>query len=160
MSGITSRRRRAEDAALLARFLALSPKAETYYGALRQLELAVAHIDSKILERKSPEHTHFSFELRLHLNRQHMGTDRQFIPRYQPAESYRVANKRGFAFCHLRNQVSILDTRESECSVKPQHITGVFPFRRVRFNEQLVRSGLPLDYPLQVPEPPSFAPQE
>ena len=60
-----------------------------------------------------------------------------------------MANKRGFAFCHLRNQVSILDTRESERSVKPQNITGVFPFRRVRFNEQLVRSGLPLDYPLQ-----------
>jgi hypothetical protein len=38
-------RERAEDAALLARFLALSPKAETYYGALRQRELhATGHV--------------------------------------------------------------------------------------------------------------------
>jgi hypothetical protein len=38
-------RRRAEDAALLARFLALSPKAEPYFGALRQQEIhAMGHL--------------------------------------------------------------------------------------------------------------------
>lgn len=38
-------RKRGEEAALLARFLALSPKAELYYGALRQRELhAMSHV--------------------------------------------------------------------------------------------------------------------
>jgi hypothetical protein len=45
LSRLLEERKRAEDAALLARFLALSPKAETYYGALRQRELhAMGHV--------------------------------------------------------------------------------------------------------------------
>jgi len=39
VSRLLQERKRAEDAVLLARFLALSPKAEAYYGALRQREL-------------------------------------------------------------------------------------------------------------------------
>jgi len=45
VSRLLAERKRAEDAALLARFLALSPKAEAYYGALRQRELhAMGHV--------------------------------------------------------------------------------------------------------------------
>jgi hypothetical protein len=45
LSRLLEERKRAEDAALLARFLALSPKAEAYYGALRQRELhAMGHV--------------------------------------------------------------------------------------------------------------------
>ena len=45
LSRLLEERKRGEDAALLARFLALSPKAEAYYGALRQRELhAVGHV--------------------------------------------------------------------------------------------------------------------
>jgi hypothetical protein len=45
LSRLLAERKRAEDAALLARFLALSPKAEAYYGALRQRELhAMGHV--------------------------------------------------------------------------------------------------------------------
>jgi transposase len=45
ISRLLEERKRGEDAALLARFLALSPKAEAYYGALRQRELhAVGHV--------------------------------------------------------------------------------------------------------------------
>jgi len=45
LSRLLEEHKRAEDAALLARFLALSPKAETYYGALRQREHhALGHI--------------------------------------------------------------------------------------------------------------------
>jgi hypothetical protein len=45
LSRLLAERKRAEDAALLARFLALSPKAETYFGALRQRELhAMGHV--------------------------------------------------------------------------------------------------------------------
>jgi Mu transposase, C-terminal domain len=45
VSRLLEERKRGEDAALLARFLALSPKAEAYYGALRQRELhAVGHV--------------------------------------------------------------------------------------------------------------------
>jgi hypothetical protein len=45
LSRLLEERKRGEDAALLARFLALSPKAETYFGALRQRELhAMGHV--------------------------------------------------------------------------------------------------------------------
>jgi hypothetical protein len=45
VSRLLEERKRAEDAVLLARFLALSPKAESYYGALRQRELhAMGHV--------------------------------------------------------------------------------------------------------------------
>ena len=45
VSRLLQERKRAEDAALLARFLALSSKAESYYGALRQRELhAMGHV--------------------------------------------------------------------------------------------------------------------
>jgi hypothetical protein len=45
LSGLLAERKRGEEAALLARFLALSPHAETYYGALRQRELhALGHV--------------------------------------------------------------------------------------------------------------------
>ena len=45
LSRLLEERKRGEDAALLARFLALSPKAEAYYGALRQRELhAMGHV--------------------------------------------------------------------------------------------------------------------
>jgi transposase len=45
LSRLLAERKRGEDAALLARFLALSPKAEAYYGALRTRELhAMAHV--------------------------------------------------------------------------------------------------------------------
>jgi transposase len=45
VSRLLSERKRAEDAALLARFLALSPKAERYYTALRERELhAFGHV--------------------------------------------------------------------------------------------------------------------
>lgn len=45
LSRLLAERKRAEDAALLARFLALSPKAETYFGALRARELhAMGHV--------------------------------------------------------------------------------------------------------------------
>jgi len=45
VSRLLEERKRAEDAALLARFLGLSPKAESYYGALRQRELhAMGHV--------------------------------------------------------------------------------------------------------------------
>ena len=45
MSRLLAERKRGEDAALLARFLALSPKAEAYYGALRARELhAMVHV--------------------------------------------------------------------------------------------------------------------
>ena len=44
-SQLLKERKRGEDAALLARFLALSPKAEAYYGAMRQRELhAMNHV--------------------------------------------------------------------------------------------------------------------
>jgi transposase len=44
-SQLLKERKRGEDAALLARFLALSPKAEAYYGAMRQRELnAMSHV--------------------------------------------------------------------------------------------------------------------
>jgi transposase len=44
-SRLLAERKRGEDAALLARFLALSPKAELYYGALRTRQLhAMAHV--------------------------------------------------------------------------------------------------------------------
>ena len=45
LSQLLAERKRGEDAALLARFLALSPKAEAYYSALRTRELnAMAHV--------------------------------------------------------------------------------------------------------------------
>jgi hypothetical protein len=45
LSRLLEERKRAEDAALLARFLALSPKAEIYHGAPRQRELhAMGHV--------------------------------------------------------------------------------------------------------------------
>ena len=45
LSRLLEERKRAEDAALLARFLALSPKAEAYYAALRQRDLhAMGHV--------------------------------------------------------------------------------------------------------------------
>jgi hypothetical protein len=45
VSGLLAERRRGEEAALLARFLALSPQAEAYFGALRQRELhALGHV--------------------------------------------------------------------------------------------------------------------
>ncbi|MBV9492359.1 MAG: hypothetical protein JO069_21905 [Verrucomicrobia bacterium] len=45
VSGLLAERRRGEEAALLARFLALSPQAEPYFGALRQRELhALGHV--------------------------------------------------------------------------------------------------------------------
>src|SRR5262245_24508974 len=45
LSRLLEERKRGEDAALLARFLALSSKAESYYGALRQRELhAMGHV--------------------------------------------------------------------------------------------------------------------
>jgi hypothetical protein len=45
LSRLLTERKRAEDAALLARFLALSPKAETYFSALRGRELhAMGHV--------------------------------------------------------------------------------------------------------------------
>ena len=45
LSRLLQERKRGEDAALLARFLALSSKAESYYGALRQRELhAMGHV--------------------------------------------------------------------------------------------------------------------
>jgi hypothetical protein len=45
LSRLLAERKRAEDAALLARFLALSPKAETYFDALRGRELhAMGHV--------------------------------------------------------------------------------------------------------------------
>ena len=45
LSRLLEERKRAEDAALLARFLALSSKAEAYYGALRQRDLhAMGHV--------------------------------------------------------------------------------------------------------------------
>jgi hypothetical protein len=44
-SQLLKERKRGEDAALLARFLALSPKAEAYYGAMRERELnAMSHV--------------------------------------------------------------------------------------------------------------------
>jgi len=44
-SQLLKERKRGADAALLARFLALSPKAEAYYGAMRQRELhALGHV--------------------------------------------------------------------------------------------------------------------
>lgn len=45
VSRLLNERKRAEDAALLARFLALSPKAELYYAGLRERELhAMGHV--------------------------------------------------------------------------------------------------------------------
>jgi hypothetical protein len=45
LSRLLMERKRGEEAALLARFLALSPQSEAYYGALRQRELhALAHV--------------------------------------------------------------------------------------------------------------------
>lgn len=45
LSRLLAERKRAEDAALLARFLALSPRAETYFSALRGRELhAMGHV--------------------------------------------------------------------------------------------------------------------
>ena len=45
VSRLLEERKRGEEAALLARFLGLSPKAEAYYGALRQRELhALGHV--------------------------------------------------------------------------------------------------------------------
>jgi hypothetical protein len=45
VSQLLAERKRAGDAALLARFLALSPQAEAYFGALRQRELhALGHV--------------------------------------------------------------------------------------------------------------------
>jgi hypothetical protein len=75
---------RAEALILVARNREITGGDHAKSGRTEQVsqDSLVAHIDSKILERKSPEHTHFSFELRLHLNRQHMWTARQFIPRY------------------------------------------------------------------------------
>jgi transposase len=47
-------RKRGEEAALLARFLALSPKAEAYYGAMRQRELhAMGHVRRILLLAES-----------------------------------------------------------------------------------------------------------
>jgi len=52
LSRLLEERKRGEDAALLARFLALSSKAESYYGALRQRELhAMGHVVSQALEQ-------------------------------------------------------------------------------------------------------------
>ena len=45
LSRLLTERKRGEEAALLARFLALSPRAESYYSALRQRELhALGHV--------------------------------------------------------------------------------------------------------------------
>ncbi|MBV8401905.1 MAG: IS21 family transposase, partial [Acetobacteraceae bacterium] len=45
VSGLLAERKRGEEAALLARFLALGPQAEPYFGALRQRELhALGHV--------------------------------------------------------------------------------------------------------------------
>jgi hypothetical protein len=53
-SQLLKERKRGEDAALLARFLALSPKAEAYYGAMRERELhAMGHVRRILLLAQS-----------------------------------------------------------------------------------------------------------
>jgi len=56
-SHLLKERKRGEDAALLARFLALSPGAEAYYNAMRQRELhAMAHVRRILLLAESCDH--------------------------------------------------------------------------------------------------------